>query len=111
MVQRVMKEAWADDDELGWAGLGWAGLGPDWLTGLAGSRRGRLQTEPTAHVRCCITVLGPACTALPCPAEPEPADLYRLQTSAAGFPAARPVRPARPNRLQSMGQALGLNGA
>lgn len=94
---------------MNWAGLGWAGAGlADW-TGW--QQKGRLQTELTAHVRCCITVLGPACTALPCPAEPEPADLYRLQTSAAGFPAARPVRPARPNRLQSMGQALGLNGA
>lgn len=27
MVQRVMKEAWADDDELGWAGLGWGRTG------------------------------------------------------------------------------------
>lgn len=50
MVQRVMKEAWANDDE-----LGWAGLGPDWLTGLdwlaaegAGCRRNRLHTSGAA---------------------------------------------------------------
>lgn len=92
MVPRVMKEAWAeDDDELGWAGL--AGWGRT-------CRRGRLQTEPTAHVRRCITVLGPACTALP--------NQQTLEyTGTAGFPAARP---ARPNRLQSMGPGLGSMG-
>lgn len=58
MVPRVMKEAWAeDDDELGWAGLDWLGL--EWQTGQTADGL-------AAHVRRCIRVSGPACTALPC---------------------------------------------
>lgn len=44
MVPRVMKEAWAeDDDELGWAGLAGAGLAEG-----AGCRRNRLHTSGAA---------------------------------------------------------------
>lgn len=106
MVQRVMKEAWADDDELGWAGLGWG------RTGWQQKGQAADGTDCTRQVlhHTPGAVLGPACTALPCRTRTRTSRPWdtEVQTSAAGFPAARP---ARANRLQSMGQALGLDGA
>lgn len=92
MVPRVMKEAWAeDDDELGWAGLAGAGLAEG-----AGCRRNRLHTSGAASQ---------SWGQLHCPALPNQQTLE--YTGTAGFPAARP---ARPNRLQLMGPGLGSMG-
>lgn len=67
MVQRVMKEAWADDDE-----LGWAGLGPDWLAGWQQKGQAADGTDCTRQVLHHTPGQSWGQPAPPCPAEPEP---------------------------------------